>query len=143
MHSWCATACSAGSSNVPSKKTASGKNTTRRETAYFHGPSAGRENRFAACWPRIVRRRLRGFDVPIKFARVFFGCQSDSPSTQRREMESRRQRKGLWTLAAATFSANHFNASGPARSSRQRHSDTLAGRPLKDPQTRSILSRIG
>ncbi|MFH0983588.1 MAG: hypothetical protein V2A79_18895, partial [Planctomycetota bacterium] len=56
-------------------------------------------------------------------------------------MESKRQRKGLWTLAAATLSANHFNAYGPTVSSRPGRCDTPDGCPLKESQTRSILPR--
>jgi hypothetical protein len=57
-------------------------------------------------------------------------------------MESRRQRKGLWTLAVAACSANHFNACGPAMSPSHRRCDTRDGCPLEDHQMRSTPSRI-
>ena len=56
-------------------------------------------------------------------------------------MESKRQRKGLWTLAAATLSANHFNVCGPTVSSRPGRCDTPDRCRLKDRQARPILPR--
>jgi len=56
-------------------------------------------------------------------------------------MESKRHRKGWWTLAAATCNVNHFNACGTPMSSSRGRCDTSDGYPLDDHPARFIPSR--
>ena len=139
--SWCATARSAVSSNVLLKNMTSANHSARHEAGCSYDPIAGRGKRFGSCRASNTRRHSPGFEAPGKFARVFSCCRSSSASTQRCDMESKRHRKGWWTLAAATCNVNHFNACGTPMSSSRGRCDTSDGYPLDDHPARFIPSR--